>query len=791
MKKIILAYLIPLFFSAQAVAQSGSIKGRVITSDRLPAAYVNIILENTNKGTSTDVEGKFELQNVEPGAYTLTASFVGLKKEQQNITVSAGKTTEVREIILEADQEALQEIVVQGYRQESYVAEIPSKSLRLQGPLVEAPQNIQVITKQLLTDQQAFDMLETVSRNVSGAQMIEHWGTFARLNMRGFKIPAFRNGMNVDVPWGPLTEDMSMVERIEFVKGPAGFMLSSGEPGGLYNVVTKAPRLHQQNEVSMTVGSFNTLRSTLDFGGQLGANNKLLYRMNLMGSTKGSHRDYEFNNRFTVAPSVKYQFNDRTSVTGKYIYQQSNMSLIGAAYVFSANEMGELPRDFTFAEPNIEPSVIREHNIFVDFNHKLNDQWEVTAKIGYLNYKQIGTSLWVNSVEENGDAERTLSSFDAFNESKLGQLYLTGNFATATVDHAVLAGVDLGHKDYFADWWQGGVLGRGQTFNIYNPQYGVPMDSLPAFERQRSIRQRATMGSYPAIQGQRYSSLYVQDKLSFFNNKARLTLGGRYTAFNGWSYGASTDDQVFTPRVGLNITVLKNTSLYGMFDQSFLPQSGTTTEGDPFVPVRAENLEAGLKREWAEGKWSSTLAAYRIRKSNLVVGHPDEEVLAENPFAQIQLGEVESKGLEMDIQGELAKGLQLILNYALTDVRITEDTQENNIGNRIAGHARHMANSWLHYQFTTQSLKGLGLSLGTQYQADRSSWNWSADNESVLPNYFRMDGAVSYHRNKFNIKLNVNNLLNDYLYSGSAYATYYYWQTEAGINYRLNVNYKF
>ncbi len=106
-------------------------------------------------------------------------------------------------------------------------------------------------------------MLETVTRNVSGAQMIEHWGTFARVNMRGFKIPAFRNGFNVDLPWGPLTEDMAIVERIEFVKGPAGFMLSSGEPGGLYNVVTKKPQPNQPNEVSLTAGNFNTLRSTL------------------------------------------------------------------------------------------------------------------------------------------------------------------------------------------------------------------------------------------------------------------------------------------------------------------------------------------------------------------------------------------------------------------------------------------------------------------------------------------------------------------------------------------------
>jgi iron complex outermembrane recepter protein len=83
------------------------------------------------------------------------------------------------------------------------------------------------------------------------------------------------------------------------------------------------------------------------------------------------------------------------------------------------------------------------------------------------------------------------------------------------------------------------------------------------------------------------------------------------------------------------------------------------------------------------------------------------------------------------------------------------------------------------------------LSFGYQYQVDRSSWNWGADNESELPDYLRLDGAISWNNDKLDIGLNINNLLNDYLFSGSAYSSYYYWQTEPGTNFRLNVNYKF
>ena len=150
----------------------------------------------------------------------------------------------------------LSEVVVLGGRN-SYAQSEASASLRVTTPIAALPQNIQVIDDGLLRDQQVTNIMEGLSRNVSGVTMVEHWGSFARLNMRGFRLPAFRNGFNVSDSWGPLSEDMSFVDRLEFVKGPAGFMLSAGEPGGLYNVVTKKPTGRPVGHVSLMGGSFD------------------------------------------------------------------------------------------------------------------------------------------------------------------------------------------------------------------------------------------------------------------------------------------------------------------------------------------------------------------------------------------------------------------------------------------------------------------------------------------------------------------------------------------------------
>ncbi|MCQ9958302.1 TonB-dependent receptor plug domain-containing protein, partial [Staphylococcus aureus] len=73
--------------------------------------------------------------------------------------------------------------------------------------------------------------------NVSGVRTITHQeeGSVG-IAVRGFSASNLRNGMDVSGSFGPLREDMSFVDRVEFVKGPAGFMMGNTQPGGFYNI---------------------------------------------------------------------------------------------------------------------------------------------------------------------------------------------------------------------------------------------------------------------------------------------------------------------------------------------------------------------------------------------------------------------------------------------------------------------------------------------------------------------------------------------------------------------------
>ncbi|SIS86802.1 iron complex outermembrane recepter protein [Zobellia uliginosa] len=779
MKKI---YMLQLFLTLTfgAFAQTGSLEGTLGVSDGNPLPYAHVMLVKTNYGTTSDINGHFVLKNIPSGSYTLKISELGYQTFKKNISIQANTTTSLPKIVLEELIESLDEVVVNGNGNNKYVNREPSTSLRLKTELAKLPQNIQVINSDLLKDQQATNIMEGVTRNVSGVTMIEHWGHFARVNMRGFRLPAFRNGINVQDTWGPLSEDMNTVDRIEFVKGPAGFMMSAGEPGGFYNVVTKKPTANKIAELSFTAGSFDNYRGTIDLGGKLTDDEKLLFRLNGMYQTSDSHRGNEDASRYGIAPSLSYRFSDKTIITTELNLQQAE-SFIGSSYVFAPTPDGyaSLDRDFKYTDNNYPVTDIQEVTFFTNLSHSLSDHWTIESQFAYLRYDQEGNSFWIRDIAENGDVHRYISLWDALSTGKYFQAYLYGDFKTGAINHSVLGGFDYTQKHYLADFYQAFDIDTATPFNIYNPVY----DNTPSPSFDRSLALQNRNGGQPYMYGAITKAYYAQDEIGFLDNRIRLTLAGRYTQLA--TEGKDEQDEKFTPRAGISIDILPSLAVYGLYDQSFIGQSGVSFAGETFDPVDAIDIEGGLKKSFFDGRLKTSLGAYQITKQNVLVGDP------ENPNFSIQLGKIQSKGIEFDLQGQVSPELNVVLNYANTNVEITEDTNTDNIGKRMAGHAKHVTNGWLNYQFNpSSSLKGFGISLGYQYQVDRSSWSWGADNQTDLPDYFRLDGALSWKNNKLKVQLNINNLLDEYLYSGSNYGSYLYWQSEPGINGRLTVTYK-
>lgn len=794
-RAILLAGILFLFLSPILAIEGNSvIKGKVITNDNAAAADVTVIVKGSSKGAITGEDGQFIIRGLNAGSYELEVSLTGYKTKVEKITLTDNETGFIL-VTLELSQRELQEVIIRsGIR--SYRAGTISNSLRLQTPILETPQNIQVVTGKAISDQQVISMSDGVVRNVSGTVRLEHWGDlYTNISSRGSQVQAFRNGFNVvNSYWGPLTEDMSFVDHIEFVKGPAGFMLSNGDPSGLYNVVTKKPTGESRGEVGFTVGSFDLYRTTLDLDGSLSKDKRFLYRLNLAGQQKKSFRPNEYNNRYSIAPVISYQLDDKTKLTAEYTLQHAKMSDVGSYYVFSTDGFGTLPRDITFLPAGMPATVINDHSFFGNLQHQFNSDWKLTAQVGYFNYHQQGSSMWPGAVNTDGTVLRAVSSWDAKSEMTMAQVFVNGNFKTGALQHRILGGVDLSNKSYFADWGQYHQLDTlGDEFDTHNPYYGTPVNGYPQFNYSTPIEERATKGG--GTMDQRFSSVYVQDELGFLDNKVRLTLAGRYTNVKQAEYGGEPRSaKHFTPRVGLSVSVNSATSVYALYDQAFTPQNGKLANGGEVKPLTGNNIEAGIKRDWANGKWNTTLAVYRIIKNNELTSDPNSPP---SSGLSIVLGEKQSQGVEFDLHGRISKELSLIANYAFTESKVTkvsDGVTNMKVGDIVPGYAKHTINSWLTYKLQSGVLKGTGVSAGFTYLLDRNTyWDASPDPNIKLPDYFKLDGGLFWEKDKLRISANVFNILDDYLYSGSYYSwlSAYYWQADPPRNFRLSLNYRF
>jgi len=772
-----------------------AIKGRVLTGEGSPVPYVPVQIKEKNKGTMTNENGEFVFKRLRAGHYTLQVVIMGYQAISKEVDLTDDQILSV-DIQLEATNQQLQEIII-NTNKNKYKTDGVSNTLRLKTRLLDVPQNIQVISSSLLADQQTFDIVDGITRNVSGATRVGHWDNqYAQIRMRGSKIPAFRNGMNIEASWGPTAEDAAMIDRIEFVKGPAGFMLSAGEPGGFYNVVTKKPTGVTQGSVNLSMGSFSTYRAALDFDGKLSKDGKLLYRLNMAGQQKDFYTKYNYSNRYMISPVLKYLVDDKTSVTLEYTYQGSKY-LGNGNYQFSAKKLADegIGNDFFYGDPSLEPGKLKDHSVYVYLDHQLNDKWQAHAQVAYFNFSMVANSVWANSVTQSGDMDRYFSIGDEAGENRFGQFSISGEEYTGRIRHRILAGVDMGNKKFWGDFrtLTQHLRLKGQNFNVYNPVYGVPFDSIPTIDRSKSVRTRAGASAY--LSSVSYAAAYAQDELGFFDDKLRLSLALRYTFAEtvGQSKTQSLTSNIVTPRVGLSYSIDKSTSVYALYDQSFVPQTGLDSNLNVFQPVKGTDIEAGVKKEWLGGRVVSSLTAYRIIRENAKLALNIKDSRGADVFEAV--GETESKGIEADINGEILPGLNANLNYAYTYSKVTKDAPNKTaanttVGNITANTAAHVTNAWLSYRIGKGPLHGFGASAGMQWLADRAYGNTKTYN---MPNYFRLDGGLNYSKGKYNVSLLVNNLADKrrLLTAASFSSGYYSYVVEARRNFRLTIGYRF
>ena len=627
---------------------------------------------------------------------------------------------------------------------------VPETSTGIIPSMLENPQSVQVIPRQVLEDQQVLDLDEAL-RNIGGASVSSTEGRGFQVNLRGFEgVPVFRDGFRLYSPngngdaAGQNFPEIANIERIEVLRGPASALFGQIDPGGAVNVVTKKPLETPFAEVALQVGSDGLLRPRIDVSGPLSENGNLLYRLNAVYLSEDGFRDFDQDiERFFVSPSLTWKISDRTDLNLQLEYLDDQRPLDTGLVAFG-DGLADIPQDRVLGE--LDDEISSEYfSAGYTLEHRFSDNWQLRNAFRYIrNADDISAALsfpFIGGLDEaTGTLNRVFGEQEVVNTTYALQTNAVGEFSTGPIDHRLLLGLDLARYELKSESFTDFSLRI--PINIFNPVYGA----VARPERSDEILSGDGIDTDSL-------RIYVQDQMQITDDLS-LVAGISYETTEQTTTDlideaeSELNEDAFTPLIGLVYQPLDNLSLYANYSQSFLPNSAVTIAGDPLEPEEGEGFEVGVKAELLDQRLLATLAYFNLTKQNVATADPT------NPRFSVATGEQQSEGIELDIIGEILPGWNIIGSYAYIDAEVTEDNRVEP-GNRLPGVPEHSASVWTTYKIQSGDLAGLGFGLGFNWVDKRQG---DLDNSFDLDSYFLTNAAISYGRDNWQFALNFRNL---------------------------------
>ncbi|MEH1901250.1 MAG: TonB-dependent siderophore receptor [Nostoc sp.] len=658
--------------------------------------------------------------------------------------VSTTTSTARQPITTPEDNQEPIELVVTGTPDTRYQVPDAIVGTRTNRRIQDIPQSIQVVPRQSWEDQGAVNAIDAL-RSVGVIQAFNSPTNGDVFTIRGFQTSnILRNGLK-DYTAGAISgqTQLANIERLEVLRGPASVLYGQGNPGGTINFVTKQPLSEPYFATSMTFGSYNFYQPTLDISGPLNSDKTLLYRLNASYISTESFVDFFYNQRYLIAPVLSWQIskNTKLSFEGEFRDQQqyprTGLPAVGTVL---PNPNGEIPLSLNTLDEdarNNRRSILLGYN----FEHHFSDNWSLVNAFHVRSIRYRTDSANSGSLQLDGRTlNRTQQNYigaPAADEEYALDNHVVGKFKTGSLQHELVAGFDL-YRDISQFDQTMRVIG---SIDVFNPVYGQPVGGLRSRMNQKTKNDQL--------------GFYVQDIVTLTNN-VNLVFGGRgdfvdnkVTNFLNTSANQSQSDFAFSPRVGLVYKPIQPVSLYASYSESFSQNVGTTFGGSLFQPSTGTQYEVGVKADFFSGRLSSTFALYQLTLSNVLTPDPNPN----RPTFNIQTGEQRSRGIELNVTGEILPGWNVIASYAYTDGQVTKD--ERYIGNRLVNVPENSASLWTTYTFAKGNLQGLGFGLGLFYVGERQG---DLTNSFSVPSYLRLDAAVYYRINRLRFALNLKNL---------------------------------
>ncbi len=525
-------------------------------------------------------------------------------------------------------------------------------------------------------------------------------------------------------------------------------------------------------------GSYDFYRTEWDATDAITQDKSVSYRFTGAYQNNKSFRDFNFNDRVLVNPSLTWRPSAATemSLEVEALYEDYR---VDRGLFAIGNRPVPIPVTRSFIDSSDPVDTNAKVNLGFNLTHAFNDNWTLRNRFLYSYVYVKNTPVkpanaftveqFFDPSKGNRTYSRNIFSQTSNNETYTTNLDLAGKFDLWGVSHQPLVGFDylraLGTYEFYGNYQD---PTPGLEIDIYKPVYGID----PSFYA-KALATLSDGGANHYLFRDNWYGMYFQDHITLWD-KLHILGGGRYDwATTGLGIGNSSSaaeaalpsrkDEGFSPRVGILYQPWTWASIYGNWTTSFGANNGSE-KGIPIDPEIGEQFEAGVKTELFDRRLTTTLAYYHLTKQNI----KDLDFITGKLASFVAIGEARSQGIELDMTGQITDELSIIGNYAFTDARITQDVHELQ-GNRLNNFPEHSGSLWLkydihHYKPLNDLSFGLGVFAAGQRQGDN-------DKTFALLGYFRLDAFASYAYQLGNSRLitqfNIRNLLDKTYYEST------------------------
>lgn len=660
----------------------------------------------------------------------------------------------------------LDRVVVQGRAETLYRVPSSSVGTRTDTPLERVPQSIQVLPRQLIEDQAARQVTE-LYRSISGVSFF----SYAGVTFRGFRQEnVLYDGLRGDPYSGFSVPQLFNIERVEVLKGPAGAVYGSGEPGGLINYVTKKPQATPSRRLELQAGNYDYRAGSFEATGPIVGSERFRYRAGVY-----AEREQPFRNNTDVDARIAdvglaMDVGDRG---GELVVQYTDIDQrLGANRLrgVPVNNDGVFLTDigWTTNEPT-------------DFLH--NQAQVALAKLTLPLTDALDLDAAVRRFENHErqqyheprgllpDGRTMLREFrDQFrdNQGDAANLNLVARFDAGGLSHTLLAGAEYSDIENRS---------LSRTARPFDPRTGrgvvPPLDLFDPVYGRSGARdyglEALPLTGFDSVA--RRTGVYLQDEVAL-GARWRLLAGLRRdrfddrVAFAGDSARYASSDTTW--RLGATYIVRDGLNLYASSATGFVPQAAdaqTPLTGGPFEPQRSRQWELGMKSTFGDGRFGLNAAVYRIERSNLLQSTGADP--GNDGFDDFEaLGLVRSEGAELDLLADLTERWVLALNLAYNDARVVEGSPSaagNTAGpgsDRFANAPRRQAGLWTRYELPALAS---AVGFGFDHVGDRIS----LDGQAVKA-YTVFDASWQTRLGAWTLQANVKNLF-DKVYAASGF----------------------